>query len=341
MDHYLASLPPGFRFQPNDLELHYYLKNWVSGEPLGFLNPIDVVDVYKSEPWDLTRKSTLKMGDQESYFFSALGRKYGKSPRFNRTTEKGFWKSTGKDRKVRHNSRTVMMKKILTFYTGRPGHGVPTPWVMHEYRLVDKELEKNGIALDSLVLCKIFQKSRTGPKNEEASFGEEAATEEVAVGDGETSELHHDQNSIPEENGMDANDLCIDADYLLNLMEEDPADKYLNADYLLNLMEEDPADKYLNLDDLRDMNFEGFDPSEFFGTENAHQTPVTQKNEIGEADQLSKESLRLSKLQGSNDASSSKHIPKALTDESEVTLPGNLSESEIDRLLFQTLGNSM
>ncbi|XP_059455997.1 NAC domain-containing protein 78-like isoform X2 [Corylus avellana] len=333
MDHYLASLPPGFRFQPNDLELHYYLKNWVSGNPL---KPIDVVDVYKSEPWDLTRKSTLKMGDQESYFFSALGRKYGKSPRFNRTTEKGFWKSTGKDRKVRHNSRTVMMKKILTFYTGRPGHGVPTPWVMHEYRLVDKELEKNGIALDSLVLCKISQKSRTGPKNEEASFGEEAATEEVAVGDGETSELHHDQNFIPEENGMDANSVrddgfYIEANDLLNPMEENPADFEM-------------ADQYLNLDyDLPDMNFEGFDPSEFLGTENAssHQTPITQKNEIGEADQLSKESLRLSKLQGSNDASSSKHNPKALTDESEVTLPGNLSESEINRLLVQTLGNSM
>ncbi|XP_059458432.1 NAC domain-containing protein 78-like [Corylus avellana] len=269
MDHYLASLPPGFRFQPNDLELHYYLKNWVSGNPL---KPIDVVDVYKSEPWDLTRKSTLKMGDQESYFFSALGRKYGKSPRFNRTTEKGFWKSTGRDRKVRHNSRTVMMKKILPFYTGRPGHGVPTPWVMHEYRLVDKELEKNGIALDSLVLCKISQKSRTGPKNEEASFGEEAATEEVAVGDGETSELHHDQNFIPEENGMDANSVrddgfYIEANDLLNPMEENPADFEM-------------ADQYLNLDyDLPDMNFEGFDPSEFLGTENAssHQTPITQK----------------------------------------------------------------
>ncbi|XP_059455995.1 uncharacterized protein LOC132186171 [Corylus avellana] len=124
---------------------------------------------------------------------------------------------------------------------------------------------------------------------------------------------------------------------------------YIEANDLLNPMEENPADfemadQYLNLDyDLPDMNFEGFDPSEFLGTENAssHQTPITQKNEIGEADQLSKESLRLSKLQGSNDASSSKHNPKALTDESEVTLPGNLSELEIDRLLFQTLGNSM
>jgi hypothetical protein len=87
------------------------------------------------------------MGDRECYFFSALGRKYGKSSRIKRTTEKGFWKPTGKDREVRHNSRTVMMKKILTFHTGRARHGDPTNWVMHEYRLVEKEFEKDGISL--------------------------------------------------------------------------------------------------------------------------------------------------------------------------------------------------
>jgi hypothetical protein len=148
-----------------------------------------------------------------------------------------------------------------------------------------------GSEQDSLVLCKIFQKSGTGLKNEEASFGEEAATEEVAVGDGEygisqgswnmgypseTSELHQDQNfiDIPEEHGMDANsfrdDEYIEARDLSIPIEVDPADLSM-------------ADGFLNLDyDLPDMNFdpiEGFYPSEFLGTENAssHQTPVTQK----------------------------------------------------------------
>jgi hypothetical protein len=124
-----------------------------------------------------------------------------------------------------------------------------------------------GSQQDSLVLCKIFQKSGTGAKNEEASFGEEAAAGEVAIGDGETSELHHDQNFIdnPEANGMDANSFRVD-------------DLYIEANDLSNPMEDEAdfeiADAYLNFDFI-----EGFYPSEFLGTENAssHETPVTQK----------------------------------------------------------------
>jgi hypothetical protein len=174
MDHDLATLlPPGYRFQPNEDELFYYLKHKVSGKPLD-CDPIAVVDVYKSEPWDLRSnpflsiylcvcvyaglkivfllifgvgKSRLKTRDREWYFFSALGRKFGNGSRIKRTTEKGYWKTTGKDRVVRRNSRAVgMMKKILVFHTGRAPHGVRTNWVMHEYRLDDKELEKAGIA---------------------------------------------------------------------------------------------------------------------------------------------------------------------------------------------------
>lgn len=146
-----------------------------------------------------------------------------------------------------------------------------------------------GSPQDSLVLCKIFQKGGTELKTEEASFGEEPATEEVAVGDGEygisqgswnmgypseTSELHHDQNLIDilEEHGMDANsfrddELYIEAQDLSIPIKLDPADLHM-------------ADDFLNLDyDLPDMNFDsigGFDPSELLGTENAS-SPVTLK----------------------------------------------------------------
>ncbi|KAM2064969.1 hypothetical protein EV1_027781 [Malus domestica] len=162
------SLAPGFRFHPTDEELvWYYLKRKVSGKNFRF-DPISVIDIYKTEPWDLPGKSKLKTRDLEWYFFSFLDKKYGNSSRTNRATEKGYWKTTGKDRPVKHNSRDVGMKKTLVFHSGRAPTGARTNWVMHEYRLSNEELEKAGIQQkDPYVLCRIFQKSGTGPKNGE------------------------------------------------------------------------------------------------------------------------------------------------------------------------------
>ncbi|KAK4790042.1 hypothetical protein SAY86_017346 [Trapa natans] len=163
----LSSLAPGFRFHPTDEELvRYYLKRKVSGKPLR-LDPISEIDIYKSEPWDLPDKSRLKSRDLEWYFFSALDRKYGNGSKTNRATEKGYWKTTGKDRSVQNGSRTVGMKKTLVYHFGRAPHGKRTNWVMHEYRLTDEELEKAGIQQDAYVLCRVFEKSGSGPKNGE------------------------------------------------------------------------------------------------------------------------------------------------------------------------------
>uniref|UniRef100_A0A2N9IUB6 NAC domain-containing protein n=1 Tax=Fagus sylvatica TaxID=28930 RepID=A0A2N9IUB6_FAGSY len=225
-----TSLAPGFRFHPTDEELvRYYLKRKVAEKPFRF-DPISVVDIYKSEPWDLPSKSKLKTRDLEWYFFSVLDKKYGNSSRTNRATEKGYWKTTGKDRPVRHNSRTVGMKKTLVFHSGRAPRGARTNWVMHEYRLVDEELEKSGLVLDAFVLCRIFQKSGTGPKNGEqygAPFVEEewedddvevfvpgeaaaaAAADEVVVGDDafvEQNDLdQYLETSVPSENAHPLN----------------------------------------------------------------------------------------------------------------------------------------
>ncbi|KAI4302310.1 hypothetical protein MLD38_038071 [Melastoma candidum] len=71
-----AALAPGFRFHPTDEELVvYYLKRKVCGKSFRF-DVIANVDIYKTEPWDLTGKSKLKTRDQEWYFFSALDKKY-------------------------------------------------------------------------------------------------------------------------------------------------------------------------------------------------------------------------------------------------------------------------
>ncbi|KAH0887735.1 hypothetical protein HID58_050164 [Brassica napus] len=162
-----TSLAPGFRFHPTDEELvRYYLKRKVCNKPFK-LDAISVTDVYKSEPWDLPDKSKLKSRDLEWYFFSMLDKKYNNGSKTNRATEKGYWKTTGKDREIRNGSRAVGMKKTLVYHKGRAPRGERTNWVMHEYRLTDEELKRTGAPQDAYVLCRIFQKSGTGPKNGE------------------------------------------------------------------------------------------------------------------------------------------------------------------------------
>ncbi|GMI90371.1 NAC domain containing protein 2, Arabidopsis NAC domain containing protein 78 [Hibiscus trionum] len=177
-----TSLAPGFRFHPTDEELvRYYLKRKILNKPSFDL--ISVIDIYRSEPWDLPDKSKLKSRDLEWYFFSALDKKYGNGSRTNRATERGYWKTTGKDRAIRFRERVVGMKKTLVYHKGRAPRGERTNWVMHEYRLTDEALEKD-IQQDAFVLCRVFQKSGSGPKNGEqygAPFVEEEWEDDEAV----------------------------------------------------------------------------------------------------------------------------------------------------------------
>nr|AXJ94108.1 NAC domain containing transcription factor NAC8 [Fagopyrum tataricum] len=171
-----TSLAPGFRFHPTDEELvSYYLKRKVCGKPFRF-DAISEIEIYKAEPWDLPGLSKLKSRDLEWYFFSNLDKKHGHGSRTNRATVEGYWKTTGKDRSIQHKSHVVGMKKTLVYHRGRAPRGERTNWVMHEYRLVDEELEKAVIPQEAFVLCRIFLKSGSGPKNGEqygAPFVEE------------------------------------------------------------------------------------------------------------------------------------------------------------------------
>lgn len=76
--------------------------------------------------------------------------------RLNRATEFGFWKATGKDRAVQHNNQTVGMIRTLIFHTGKAPRGDRTDWVMHEYRLEDKDLAHKGIVQVSIYFFYFF-----------------------------------------------------------------------------------------------------------------------------------------------------------------------------------------
>ncbi|CAF2343993.1 unnamed protein product [Brassica napus] len=154
-----VSLPPGFRFHPTDEELiTYYLKRKINSREIE-LEIIPEVDLYKCEPWDLPGKSLLPSKDQEWYFFSPRDRKYPNGSRTNRATKGGYWKATGKDRRVSLRDRAIGTKKTLVYYRGRAPHGIRTGWVMHEYRLDETECEPTAFGMqDAYALCRVFKK---------------------------------------------------------------------------------------------------------------------------------------------------------------------------------------
>ncbi|KAF8048517.1 hypothetical protein N665_2488s0007 [Sinapis alba] len=123
---------PGFRFHPTDEELlGYYLRRKVENKPIK-LELIKQIDIYKFDPWDLPRVSSV---GEEWYFFCMRGRKYKNSVRPNRVTGSGFWKATGIDKPVYSKLDCVGLKKSLVYYLGSAGKGSKTDWMMHEFRL--------------------------------------------------------------------------------------------------------------------------------------------------------------------------------------------------------------
>ncbi|KAI3470522.1 hypothetical protein Pfo_027185 [Paulownia fortunei] len=227
-----SMLGPGFRFHPTDEELvRYYLRRKIFGKAFR-LDAISEIDIYKAEPWDLPYMSKLKTRDLEWYFFSVLDKKYGNGARTNRATEKGYWKTTGKDRAVYHKTQIVGMKKTLVYHSGRAPKGQRTNWVMHEYRLADLELETAGITQDAFVLCRVFQKSGSGPKNGE-QYGAPFVEEEW---DDDELELVDEDEATEEVDFGD--DVCLDGHDLQQILGSDvpsntaPLPQYAGGSYV-------------------------------------------------------------------------------------------------------------
>ncbi|ERN14840.1 transcription factor JUNGBRUNNEN 1 [Amborella trichopoda] len=166
---------PGFRFHPTDEELvGFYLRRKIDKKPIS-IEVIKEIDVYKYDPWDLPRLSTV--GDREWYFFCVRGRKYRNSIRPNRVTGSGFWKATGIDRPIYSTSSggpghecIIGLKKSLVYYRGSAGKGTKTDWMMHEFRLpsstaslpkpalLSSSSNKNFNEPETWTICRIFKR---------------------------------------------------------------------------------------------------------------------------------------------------------------------------------------
>ncbi|XP_010444332.1 PREDICTED: NAC domain-containing protein 82-like [Camelina sativa] len=160
-----TNLAPGFRFHPTDVELvRYYLKRKVLGKKFQ-VNAIAEIDIYKFEPPDLPEKSCLGTGDLKWYFFCPREKKYPKGGKANRSTECGYWKTTGRDRDVLYNNEVVGKIRTLVYHFGKTPRSDRTDWVIHEYRLEDQVLAQKNVPQDSYVLCVLFKKNGLGPRH--------------------------------------------------------------------------------------------------------------------------------------------------------------------------------
>ncbi|XP_073049267.1 NAC domain-containing protein 21/22-like [Primulina eburnea] len=177
-----AALPPGFRFQPRDVELICdYLMKRVAGCTPDHTPFLIQLDLNTCEPWDIPEVACV--GGKAWYFYSQRDKKYATGLRTNRATLSGYWKATGKDRPVTHEGILVGMRKTLVFYQGRAPKGTKTAWVMHEFRL-EWKFGPGHMAVSCVqectredwVLCRVFQKNTPHPPKQHTEPGFETSS---------------------------------------------------------------------------------------------------------------------------------------------------------------------
>ncbi|XP_048134816.1 uncharacterized protein LOC115746579 isoform X5 [Rhodamnia argentea] len=140
----------GYGFRPTDEELINYLKSEVPGWRGSSCIIPTLESIYNTNPWDLpakfNEKSIIPSKDQEWWFICPQSQ----NQRISRKTPCGFsWNITGKpkDIKARNDGKKIGSKKTLVFLGG-----VPTNWVIHEYHLLNNDLNRN------YVLCHIMRR---------------------------------------------------------------------------------------------------------------------------------------------------------------------------------------
>ncbi|XP_042478748.1 NAC domain-containing protein 19-like [Macadamia integrifolia] len=219
---YFNSLPPGFRFCPNDYELiNYYLKKKITNQPLP-INRIRDVELYKHNP-DYLAEKYQSYGEDEWYFFTPRDRKYKNGFRPNRAAGKGYWKATGADKKIYSNDELVGYRKALVFYIGKAPKGDKSDWIMHEFRVVQNPplqtiRAPNDMKLDDCVLCKMYKKPEK-PEAQDTEIQAKDANTRIETGDhSDVGDENHVPANTDYNNSNSSRMLCSYSDRMDNCM---------------------------------------------------------------------------------------------------------------------------
>ncbi|KAL6131195.1 hypothetical protein ACLB2K_069571 [Fragaria x ananassa] len=162
-------VPKGLRFMPTDeVLLSHYLQKKNQREDPEITAIIPEIDMTKHEPRDLpalvlARAENLNKEwfadspNMEWYFFSPIVVKHSnsnsksKSTKINRTTDEGYWKKQGNDRRITGacSDKQIGARRILTFYLSNKQK---TDWVIHEFYLTKADSDE---PIGDFVLCRL------------------------------------------------------------------------------------------------------------------------------------------------------------------------------------------
>ncbi|XP_047981437.1 NAC domain-containing protein 83 [Salvia hispanica] len=168
----IANLPIGFRFNPTDAELLYYLKKKVLSLPLP-ANVIPELEAFQFNPWDLPG------GLNENRFFFCKRKKNLMSKCSSFSTDCGYWKSSGKEKQIvaGESNHVIGMMKTFVFYQGR---NMKTQWIMQEFTIVghlktpflDQRLM---MKVGNWVVCRLYQRRMRARNHGAAELGHSIA----------------------------------------------------------------------------------------------------------------------------------------------------------------------